>query len=179
MKKLIVVLSMLAAGVASAMPLGRIGPISDSDLAEVTEQIESTKKGDFGLFFKSPGGYVSSMWAFIRTMEEAKARGVRFICLVEEAYSAAVAIYSVCDIRGARPRATLMLHPASAPVRGNHRELREIADQLEVMSDAYLRQIGRVLNIPFAVLKLRAGNTEYWLDAGRAKAIGLVQEILP
>ncbi len=156
-----------------------VGEVNEGNLAALKEKLSNTPdNGRMNIYINSPGGYVGKGLDFLRDMEAAQARGVRLVCTVDFAASMAAVIFSACDIRLAKPRAILMIHSAANNEGGNAREHREAADRLEIVSDALLRQIQRVLNISFRELKARAGEREYWLDAGRAKQIGLVQEIL-
>lgn len=187
MKFLIVMAFLSCAGVSRAAPtiepkpqVSLVGPIYDADMTPLIESIGQAKPdSEYTLYFNSSGGSVNTMTRVIQAMESAQHLGVLFICVAENAYSAAAIIYSVCDVRLAIPRARFMIHPVSNAVQGNADKLRDEADEIEVDSDAFFRQIVRILKIPFEELKRRTEKRDYWLDAGRALDIGLIQAILP
>jgi len=158
-----------------------IGDIAQEALAPAAQGIESTGPGDIvDLYFNSPGGYVEDGLDFIRTMERAQARGAVFICTADLAASMGAVIFSACDVRLVIPRARVLIHPVSAGMsRGSHKDLRELADYLETSTHALYWQIARVLHIPFAELKRRAGDRDYWFDSVTAVEIGFAHLVLP
>jgi ATP-dependent Clp protease, protease subunit len=131
------------------------------------------------LYFNSPGGLVSAGLEIIRAMERAQRAGSTLVCTAELAASMGAVIFSSCDVRLALPRALFLIHGAAVSAKGDAVRLRELAGLLEATTDALLRHIARVTRISFAELRRRCYGRDYWLDAGRASRIGLVQEILP
>lgn len=164
-------------GPASAID---IKAIDDMEAAVVIAAINARAgQPEIELYFNSPGGYVSAGLEIIRAMERAQDAGSRFVCTAEMAASMGAVIYASCDIRLALPRAMFLFHGAAVRSGGNDEAHRQIAEELEVTTDALLRHIARVTNISFKELKKRCKGRDYWLDAGRAQRIGFVQEILP
>jgi ATP-dependent protease ClpP protease subunit len=164
---------------ARSAPENIVGAVDAVSLSDLADKINAADPGDFPLYFNSPGGSVFEGLDFLRVMEAAQARGVRFVCTADLAASMGAVLYSACDVRLALPRALFLIHGASFTVRGNARDLRESAAALEAVSDAMYLQIARVLNIPFDELKRQAAGSDYWLDSAHAAEIGLVHAVLP
>lgn len=167
---------------AFADDLNVLGEVSEDDLSDLARKIQRAEPGDFPLYFNSPGGSVFDGLDFLRTMEAAQRRGVRFVCTADLAASMGAVLFSACDIRLALPRAMILIHTASVGDRGNARDHRETAEDLEAISDAMLRQIHRTFlphSMSFEELKARTDGRDFWLDAGRAELLGLVQSTLP
>lgn len=156
-----------------------LGDVDSASLAPLAREINAAEPGEFRIYFNSPGGSVFDGVDFLRVMEAAQRRGVRFICTADMAASMGAVIFSACDVRLALPRAMILIHSASISRGGNSRDMRETAETLEAITDALYRQMCRVMNITVEELKKRADGKDYWLDAGRAEELGLVQAILP
>lgn len=155
----------------------QVEAINDASAARLISYIEINQGDVIRLYFNSPGGSLDAMYDILRAMERGQRNGTRFVCTAELAASAGAAIYSSCDVRLALPRALFLIHPASTTANGNAEEIKQIADQLEAFTNAYLRHTGRFIRLPFAELKRRALR-QYWFDAGEAVEIGFVHEIL-
>jgi ATP-dependent protease ClpP protease subunit len=116
------------------------GVIDDRMAIEfMMHQVETAPlPGDRVVIIRSPGGYVSSGMAILRSMSMEHALGTRMICLVDEAAaSMAFNILSFCDVRLATDGSRLLAHKiALASVDAmNHRitakYLRRLARELE------------------------------------------------
>lgn len=162
--------------------LNVVGPVSDAELAPLARKIAAAGPGRFELYFNSPGGSVFDGLDFLRVMEAAQRRGVVFFCTVDLAASMGAVLYSACDVRMALPRAMILIHSASVGRSGNSRDHAETAEDLEAITDALLRQIYRTFKpevMTFEELKARTYGKDWWLDSGKAEALGLVQAVLP
>lgn len=176
--KALAVAALLLSGCAHAA-VNVVGDVNASALSDLKERIEHAKPGNFPLYFASLGGSVFDGLDFIRTMETAQKRGVRFVCTVDMAASMGAVIFATCDVRLAVPRALILIHPAAVEGGRTLREHRETAETLSVVSDAMMRHIARVLCISFEQLKQRVADRDLWLDSAGALEIGLVQAVLP
>lgn len=159
-----------------------VGDVDARSLSALTGRIQHAEAGNFDLYFNSPGGSVFDGLDFLREMEAAQRRGVRFVCTADMAASMGAVLFSACDVRLALPRAMILIHSVSMGGGGNARQRREEADDMEAITDALLRQIYRTFRpdvMTFEDLKARTDGRDFWVDAGKAQALGLVQAILP
>jgi len=79
------------------------------------------------IVINSQGGHVETGFQIMHLMDEAKKRGYRFVCLVEDyAISMAFTIFANCDERYAAPYSILMFHQVRAivdhPLKPEERE---------------------------------------------------------
>jgi ATP-dependent protease ClpP protease subunit len=165
-------LSYIVAALLSAVT---VSEITEDSVAEL--QLQIPDKGVITLHFVSPGGDVFAGLELIRSMEAAKARGVRFVCVAEVVASMAMPIFATCDDRRALPRALFMTHGAAGAFRGNAQEARAAANFMEAIDDALNLHIVRAMNITADELERRvdAAGGEYWFTSAEARALGFVR----
>lgn len=128
MKKLLLVLIMLASGPASAFSLSKNtmtieGPIGAEIISKANKLISfsTNPKGPkvIDIVINSPGGSVFAGWQFITAMQIVKSRGYKIRCTVTSmAASMAFQIFSQCSERYAYKFSLLLWHPPAADLRG-------------------------------------------------------------
>lgn len=147
------------------------GPIVDTALEPVTtriRQLASSGRKEITLRIDSPGGSILDGNKWIRDTEDIKkANGLRFTCVVDGmAYSMAAVLLesSLCDVRLATTRSTLLFHNGSGGVRGTAEEMRQTSVFLEALNTAMALVVSARIGMPFEMYQSRISHAD-WIMA--------------
>ena len=151
---------------------GEVNPNSLPIADQINEQ-SLTKQPTIQLIINSPGGDVAIGYALIQSMQIAKARGKKFVCVVPFlAASMAFHILGYCDVRFAMDKSLLLFHEMA--MRGSERmtgrDLSAGEEQNEVLSEELDQHLIKVLGISPEAYKHYNQNQMLWTAAQLAKA---------
>lgn len=137
---------------------------------------ESEEKPEIWLQIDTNGGNIENGMALIKLIEALK---TPIVCVVDhKAYSFGFVLLQACNERVMTKRSILMMHGAVAAgidYSVNAEDLREMADNLEVASDALMHFSLAKLNMTEAEFKEKVkGGKDWWLDYGLAVKYGAV-----
>lgn len=171
-------------------------PVSDSRFVELGDidgenvaaaLVDATARAKAGERFipiriSSDGGSVFAGLEFIKAVVDLQLDyGVKTVCIVDShAYSMAAVILEspACDVRLARPYATIMIHHASVKVAGSSDKLDDASLMLKAVDEAMLGLIADRMHLPFAELLKRIDHRDYWLSARGALAAGALDALV-
>lgn len=110
------------------------GLITDESANNCIAFLNEHQTEDVQLVFSSPGGSVFSANAILRAMENHRAN---ITCYIESIAASAAGFLALCGSKLlVNNTSMLMLHSAWTQAEGNAKELREVADTLETVTNA-------------------------------------------
>ena len=140
----------------------------------------NTKIRNINLFINSPGGDAFSGLALADQIERAKRKGFKIIAHASGIIaSAAVPVFSVCDVRLAAPGTVFMVHEAALwkwPGRETASDIRSQNDLMQLLRERY---IGKLVNNSKLTKEDWEGleKKTTWFSAETAKTYGIVDKI--
>ena len=162
--------------------VGTIG--EDVHAAEVREALNSAD-GDITLYLDSPGGDVIESNAIsLAIAEYALANpGKTYTCIIGSLCASAAAnilakLPTAFQVKAYKD-SLIMFHSCSGIVEGGPQQLKDFSMMMDLVNENVIRELSSKTSLGIAEIKgaFSAGR-ELWLDAYKAKDVGLVNEII-
>ncbi|MDR1438598.1 MAG: ATP-dependent Clp endopeptidase proteolytic subunit ClpP [Clostridiales bacterium] len=132
---------------------------------------------DIQLYINSPGGAVHAGMAIYDTMRYVRP-DVQTICVGLAASMGAVLLSAGAKgKRFALPNSEIMIHQPSGGARGQASDIKIQAEQVIKTRDRLNRILSDMTGQPLATIE-KDVDRDYYMDAGEAKAYGLIDEIM-
>jgi len=139
-------------------------------------ELDRESNEEITMFINSPGGYVTSMFGIIDTMNVIKSP-IRTV-VMGIAASAAAVIASAGDTRLITENAQFMLHEISAGTFGSMSEMRESLEQIEKQNELLLKILADNSGQPVSVIKKITNKQDKYFSAEEAVEFGLCDKII-
>ena len=132
---------------------------------------------DIHLYINSPGGSVSAGWAIFDTMRYIKC-DVSTTCIGMAASMGAFLLAGgTKGKRFALPNSEIMIHQPSGGAQGQASDIKIQADQIIEIRKRLNRYLSENTGQPIEVIE-RDTERDHWMDAGEAKAYGLIDQVV-
>lgn len=151
----------------------------DLDAASVVRQAEQAAAGSEELIVRihSEGGNLVDGLAIYNALKQSERRVVVYIDGIAASMASAVACAG--DVVRMPTNALMMIHKPHLVAEGNSNELRDIADQIDVLEGSYIDCYVQKGNLTAEELEAFIGDgKDHWLTAAECLDMGLCDEIL-
>lgn len=110
-----------------------------------------------------------------------KANGIRVTCIVDgAAYSMAAVILesSLCDLRLATERSTILFHNSSGGAQGNAEDLKQAAEFMQALDAAMALAIATRIGMPLEAYRAKIAHTDWTMAVPEALRLNVIDGVV-